>query len=343
MPPAPSSSSNQPPKKKFATLGDLSGSGPSSHAGHGHEEDGDDSDEENQDLFAGGEKSGLAVQNPDDLKRKIIERAQRLERLRYPPYSIRYADNRAVRDSARPGGDELRAPSSRFTGTARTLGGDDTPSRVIEDPTATAPRRPALVERRLHFWQDGFSVDDGPLYRTDDPANAEILAMIRQGRAPLHIMNVEHTQEVDVKLEQHEEKYVQPKKQYKPFSGGGQRLGSPTPGVPLNSTTTAPVAMTSGTTTQTEPGGPVVDVNDSRPTLSLQIRLGDGTRLVSRFNTTHTVGDVYGFINSSSPSSRERPWVLMTTFPSKELQDQAQALGDLAELKRGGVVVQKWH
>ena len=343
MPPAPSSSANQPPKKKFATLGDLSGSGPSSHAGHGHEEDGDDSDDENQDLFAGGEKSGLAVQNPDDLKRKIIERAQRLGGLRYPPYSIRYADNRAVSDAARPGGDEPRAPSSRFTGTARTLGGDDAPSRVIEDPTASAPRRPALVERRLHFWQDGFSVDDGPLYRTDDPANAEILAMIRQGRAPLHIMNVEHTQEVDVKLEQHEEKYVQPKKQYKPFSGGGQRLGTPTRGDSLTSTTTAPVAMTGTTFTQTEPAASVVDVNDSRPTLSLQIRLGDGTRLVSRFNTTHTVDDVYRFINSSFPSSRERPWVLMTTFPSKELQDKAQALGDLSELKRGGVVVQKWQ
>ncbi|KAL8793081.1 MAG: hypothetical protein Q9195_004287 [Heterodermia aff. obscurata] len=343
MPPAPASSANQPPKKKFATLGDLSGSGPSSHAGHGHEEDGDDSDDENQDLFAGGEKSGLAVQNPDDLKRKIIERAQRLGGLRYPPRSIRYADNCAIRDAARPGGDEPRAPSSRFTGTARTLGGDDAPSRVIQDSAASAPRRPALVERRLHFWQDGFSVDDGPLYRTDDPANAEILAMIRQGRAPLHIMNVEHTQEVDVKLEQHEEKYVQPKKQYKPFSGGGQRLGSPTPGDSLNSTITAPMASAGSTFPQTEPAAPVVDVNDSRPTLSLQIRLGDGTRLVSRFNTTHTVGDVYGFINSSSPSSRERPWVLMTTFPSKELQDKAQALGDLSELKRGGVVVQKWQ
>lgn len=76
MPPAPSSSATQPPKKKFATLGDLGGSGPS-HAGHGHDDDGDESEEENQDLFAGGEKSGLAVQNPDDLKRKIIERAQR--------------------------------------------------------------------------------------------------------------------------------------------------------------------------------------------------------------------------------------------------------------------------
>jgi UBX domain-containing protein 1 len=36
-------------------------------------------------------------------------------------------------------------------------------------------------------------------------------------------------------------------------------------------------------------------------------------------------------------------WVLMTTFPSKELSDKAVALGDLPEFKRGGVVIQKWQ
>lgn len=77
MPPPPAAA----PKKKFATLGDLRGAGPS-HAGHGHDDDDDDddytpSDDENQNLYAGGEKSGLAVENPDDLKKKIIERARK--------------------------------------------------------------------------------------------------------------------------------------------------------------------------------------------------------------------------------------------------------------------------
>jgi UBX domain-containing protein 1 len=56
--------------KKFATLGDLS-----QGDGHGHSHDDDDDDDEDdddypddtqQDFFTGGEKSGLAVQNPDD-------------------------------------------------------------------------------------------------------------------------------------------------------------------------------------------------------------------------------------------------------------------------------------
>jgi UBX domain-containing protein 1 len=66
-------------KKKFATLGDFASGG------------GDDSSEEddhvNQDFFAGGEKSGLAVQNPDDIKKKIIEKARRSGR---ESLSLRY-------------------------------------------------------------------------------------------------------------------------------------------------------------------------------------------------------------------------------------------------------------
>ena len=249
------------------------------------------------------------------------------------------------RDAAKAGGSSNPAPpTSRFTGTARTLGGDDTPSQIVDDPTANAPRQSPRVERHLHFWEDGFSVDDGPLYRSDDPANAQILAMIRAGRAPMAIMNVEKSQEVEVKLEQHQEKYKAPKKKYTPFSGGGQRLGSPTPG-PGSTRDTATPSTPANTTpaTSTSTAQPAVEVNESEPTISLQIRLGDGTRLVSRFNTIHTIGDVYSFVTASSASSAGRDWVLMTTFPSKELTDQGQVLGDLAEFKRGGVVVQKWR
>lgn len=158
-------------------------------------------------------------------------------------------------------------------------------------------------------------------------------------------MNVERSQEVDVQLEPHSEKYQQPKQKYKPFSGGGQRLGSPTPG-PISGSEASRPNPVNATNTSIAPTGsvaPTVDVNDSEPTISLQIRLGDGTRLVSRFNVTHTIADVYSFVAAASPSGQERAWVLMTTFPSKELQDKTQVLGDLAEFRRGGVVIQKWQ
>ena len=197
----------------------------------------------------------------------------------------------------------------------------------------------------LHLWQDGFSVDEGPLYRYDDPANADTLRMINSGRAPLDLLNVEHGQEVDLELDpKKEQKFVQLKKKYKPFSGSGQRLGSPTPGATASSSTSVPSAAASSSTPAqaTATATPDVVIDNSQPTVNLQIRLGDGTRLQSRFNTTHTIGDVYSFVERSRPESVTRAYALMTTFPSKELKDKTETLGDNADLKRGGVVVQKW-
>ena len=52
------------------------------------------------------------------------------------------------------------------------------------DP-ADAP--PAI--RHLTFWRDGFSVEDGPLMRYDDPNNAQILEEINSGYShPLHFV-----------------------------------------------------------------------------------------------------------------------------------------------------------
>ena len=254
----------------------------------------------------------------------------------------------------RPGGDNPREQPTHFGGTGITLGGDDTPSRVIADPNAKRERTAPAVERILHLWQDGFSVDDGPLYRYDDQANAAMLAMINSGRAPLSILNVEHDQEVDLKVfERRGEKYTKPKPKYKPFSGSGQRLGSPVPGT--DNTSTAAAAATSSNATQpnqstgnttssstSAPSDTGVSVNESEPTVSLQIRLGDGTRLQSRFNTSHTIGDVYSFVDGARASGDERGYALMTTFPSRELSDRSVALRELSEFKRGGVIVQKW-
>lgn len=187
-------------------------------------------------------------------------------------------------------------------------------------------------------------MDDGPLHSLDDPINRAILRQIKEGSAPLGILNVQPNQEVDVKLEQHDDVYTQPKKKYKPFSGGGQRLGSPTPGFTgIGSSGDNALATAVPSASSEEASSKyAVEINEAEPTISVQIRLGDGTRLVSRFNPTHTVGDIYSFVGAASPASSAQSWTLMTTFPSKELDNRSLRLADLAEFKRGGVVVQKW-
>ena len=56
--------------------------------------------------------------------------------------------------------------SKSFTGTARLLSGETVPS---------IPRHPEAVTHTVTFWGNGFSVDDGPLRRLDDPENAPFL------------------------------------------------------------------------------------------------------------------------------------------------------------------------
>lgn len=318
--------------KKMKTLRDL-------QAG----DDDDEEDEKKQDMFAGGEKSGLAVQEPGagggprDHFRNIMNQARQ---------------NRDRPPGAGDEEEEEEPQSSNFTGRAQTLGGEDAPSQVVEDPLAAArarQQRAPRVTRTLHLWADGVSIDDGPLLRFDDPANEHVMQEINQGRAPKALLDVQPDQEVDLNLEPHKgENYVAPKPKYKPFSGAGQRLGSPTPGLASTSasasTSQAPAAAASSASSSSSSSAKPQEmaIDASQPTIQLQIRLGDGTRLSSRFNTTHTIGDVYDFVNQASPSSQQRAYALSTTFPTKELDDKSQVLGDISDFKRGGVVVQKW-
>jgi UBX domain-containing protein 1 len=300
---------------------------------------------------------------PTDVLRITLEtlcsKLESLFFLHHPP--TRSCTDESNRNRARPGDDDQdEAPaqsSSAFSGRAQTLGGDDAPSRVIHDPNAAATSaNPSAqssslprVSRTLHLWQDGFSVDDGELHRFDDPANGPVLALINQGRAPLALLGVQPGQEVDLQLDPHkDEKYVQPKKQWKPFSGEGQRLGSPTPGLSSSAAAAAAPrpaagASPSSAAAASSSSGPLISIDESVPAVQLQIRLGDGTRLVSRFNTRHTVGDIYSFVSASNAGSSGREFTLMTTFPSKPLSDKSVKLEDLAELNKGGVVVQKWN
>jgi UBX domain-containing protein 1 len=79
----PASSSRQAPQRGPRTIKDLQSGGGGGH-GHAHDDDNSDEggdDDEEQDFFTGGEKSGLAVQNPNaanprDQINNILKRAR---------------------------------------------------------------------------------------------------------------------------------------------------------------------------------------------------------------------------------------------------------------------------
>lgn len=316
------SRASAPPKKKsgIATLDSL-------NQEQNLSDNFDDSDDEDfkggkepRDLFAGGEKSGLAVQDPT-------------ENYNYPKKLARDILKMAKANAARLGGEPSATPPSKFRGNGQTLGGDDTPSRTVPNPEQKSPELGLAKTKTLHLWNDGFSIEEGPLRRFDDPQNAADLQMIRQGRAPVHLMGVRHNQPIDVQLIKHDENYKAPPKKYVPFSGTANRLGSPVPGSSANSSTPTPTSIEAST--------PEVELDPSQSVITLRIQLANGTRLPVRFNPTHTVGHIYSFIERAIPGSDSRPWVLATTFPNKNHTEKTLTLGEVPEFKKGGTAIQK--
>ncbi|KDQ07832.1 hypothetical protein BOTBODRAFT_38519 [Botryobasidium botryosum FD-172 SS1] len=365
------SSGPAPRRGGIATLGDLASRAPAPPpAGRGpargrndDDEDDDDDDEEGpggregESWFAGGERSGISIQNPNaapslggsgNTVRDILRKAAQGG---HPPPSL-------------AGGDQGQGhgQGSAFSGSGYTLGSDEVPSAFIPDPSAPPAGAPGsqdregregageLAIRNITFWKDGFSVEDGPLMRYDDPNTQKTLDAINSGNAPPPVLNVEMGQPVELRVARRtEEEYVQQPKRLQAFGGQGNRLGSPVPAVSgAGSTGSIPGAFpTASAGAGTAKGedresvGMKFEVDQSLPSTSLQIRLADGTRMVTRINLSHTVGDVRRLINAANPESNSQAYTLETNFPQRVLADESETI-EQAKLQNS-VVFQKWR
>eukprot|EP01135_Chromosphaera_perkinsii_P005926 Nk52_evm12s372 gene=Nk52_evmTU12s372 len=307
-------------KKKFATLGDFGNA------------DSSDDEQENNRYFAGGGSGGRSGQliegndkrNPDDVIKQMFQRAR---------------DNGA--EDLEELEERKKQKQPAFGGGGRRLG--DTLEEPVESestaPVTTGPghqeeESAEPVTRVLTFWRDGFSVDDGPLRHFDDPANKEFLEDVNRGVAPRELSQSRggsRRGEVHINLvDRRTEEFVAPKKKFEPFAGTGNKLGNPVPEVAGAGTSSSSAAHQSAKVQE-------LNIDESQPVTSIQIRLGDGTRLVSKFNTTHTVGDIRDFIRSAKPDTRA--FTLMTTFPRKELNEDSETIAD-AKLNNAVIVQQ---
>uniref|UniRef100_A0A8C4J956 UBX domain-containing protein 2B n=1 Tax=Dromaius novaehollandiae TaxID=8790 RepID=A0A8C4J956_DRONO len=167
----------------------------------------------------------------------------------------------------------------------------------------------------LKLWRNGFSLDDGELRSYSDPTNAQFLESVKRGEIPVELQRLVHGGQVNLDMEDHQEQeYVKPRLRFKAFSGEGQKLGSLTP--EIVSTPSSPEEEEKSIL-----NAPVL-IDDSMPATKIQIRLADGSRLIQRFNRTHRIKDIRDFIIQSRPAFATADFVLVTTFPNKELTDE---------------------
>uniref|UniRef100_A0A3Q3GJA7 NSFL1 cofactor p47 n=1 Tax=Kryptolebias marmoratus TaxID=37003 RepID=A0A3Q3GJA7_KRYMA len=174
----------------------------------------------------------------------------------------------------------------------------------------------------LKLWKTGFSLDNGELRNYSDPENANFLEAIRRGEIPLELRQRSRGGQVNLDMEDHrDEDFVKPKMAFKAFEGEGQKLGSATPEL-----TSAPFTSQQDQAANEAQASASVTLDPSQPTTKIQIRLADGGRLVQMFNHTHRVSDLRHFVVAARPAMAAREFVLMTTFPNKELTDESLTL-----------------
>ncbi|KAF9429549.1 hypothetical protein BGZ94_010319 [Podila epigama] len=290
-------------------------------------------DKDAQNYFAGGEKSGVLLQGPpgkkdhkslvDDILKKAADGGIAPEEPSKEPTRTYFggSGNRlgSEAESSSSSAPAPRAPTTR------------TPSPSTEMETAT---------RQLTFWRNGYSIEDGPLMSYTDPANREFLDAINQGHAPIKYLNVKPGQPVEMRVAKRlEEDYKEPPKAPpKAFEGTGNRLGSVASPSAAESSAT-PGAFPGGQQSTAAPTPRRVEIDESLPVTPIQIRLADGSRMIARFNHTHTINDIRGYINASQPGESSRAYVLQTSFPKKDLTNVQETIKDAGLLN--AVVLQR--
>ncbi|XP_018468432.1 plant UBX domain-containing protein 3 [Raphanus sativus] len=276
---------------------------------------GPDSDSDSdgpQEYYTGGEKSGMLVQDPskepkhDDVD-EIFNQARQLGAVEGPLE---------------------RPPSSSrsFTGTGRLLSGESV-------PTALQPPEPVI--HSIVFWSNGFTVDDGPLRKLDDPENESFLDSIRKSECPKELEPADKRAPVHVNLMRRDEICPEREKPTVAFQGVGRTLGG-------GASSSTPQSLSNPTDVAAAPSpsqSPVV-VDETLPSTSIQLRLSDGTRMVAKFNNHHTVNDIRAFIDFSRPGNPINYSLQVMGFPPKPLTDPFQTI-DEAGLANS-VVIQKF-
>ncbi|KAM3958395.1 LOW QUALITY PROTEIN: NSFL1 cofactor p47 [Aphomia sociella] len=297
QPRSPAKSQEKDKKKtttsKFATLESL-------------QQESSSDEEEGQAFYAGGsERSGQQILGPGKGRKDIVTEMFKSVRERG---AVVFEDEPSSASRGRSG---------HFSGAGYRLGQTADDHEQVTPTNTGGQTQENSRSVRLHLYREGFTVDSGPLRHYTDPENAEFLYCIRRGEIPAELGG---GGEVRVSLEdrRHEE-CPTPRRQHQAFAGKGHMLGSPTP-------PTAGATVPSGPSDRAanlRAAQDALRLDEAQPVTTIQFRLADGSRLTGRFNHSHTVGELAGYVARAEPAYQLHSFALLTSYPSAELTDPA--------------------
>ena len=196
----------------------------------------------------------------------------------------------------------------------------------------------------ITMYRSGFTVDNGPYRRLDDPSNAEFLGSLARGLIPRELReDSEGGGEVMVGLvdkrgeeydeQRHGQQGAASGGGFQSFSGEGQSLVDSS-----TSSTAAPSGGVINPNTMTTTPPPPLDA--TQPSTSIAIRLLNGKRLVVKINLSSPVSELGQHIAATATGAPEESYVLTSGYPPVVIEDLNVSVEE-AGLKGAQVVLKK--
>ena len=163
---------------------------------------------------------------------------------------------------------------------------------------------------KLSLYKNGFIVDNGEFRNKNEPANKKFMEEIEKGYIPNELVKKGIT-DLGIEMDDHrDENYEPPKeeKKFQAFTGLGKSISSVnTEGLHVNKNATS-------------------NVDRSKPTCKINIRLFNGEVVSEDFNLNQTLQDVINFVKKKSGSNN---FSLLDGFPPRPLTAYNKTIQEL--------------
>jgi UBX domain-containing protein 1 len=163
---------------------------------------------------------------------------------------------------------------------------------------------------KLSLYKNGFIMDNGEFRNKNEPANKKFMEEIEKGYIPNELVKKGIT-DLGIEMDDHrDENYEPPKeeKKFQAFTGLGKSISSVnTEGLHVNKNATS-------------------NVDRSKPTCKVNIRLFNGEVVSEDFNLSQTLQDVINFVKKKSGSNN---FSLLDGFPPRPLTNYNKTIQEL--------------
>ncbi len=163
---------------------------------------------------------------------------------------------------------------------------------------------------KLSIYKNGFIMDNGEFRNKSDPANKKFMEEIEKGYIPNELVKKGIT-DLGIEMDDHrDEDYEPPKeeKKFQAFTGLGKSISSVnTEGLHVNKNASS-------------------NVDRSKPTCKVNIRLFNGEVVSEDFNLSQTLQDVINFVKKKSGSNN---FSLLDGFPPRPITSYNKTIQEL--------------